>query len=88
MDGPMKPIVIALIASAIATFAADDGRADTIFDVEHARADYRAGLVSADDVELLNRWGRPSGYYPASRLFVSPQRRLLLKKRDWDARRW
>jgi hypothetical protein len=84
----VKLVAIAVIAPACAVFAAAGVRADTIFDVEHVRADYRAGLVSEHDAELLNRWGRPSGYYPASRFFEPPYRRLRLKKRDWEARRW
>ena len=36
--------------------------ADTIFDVEHARGNARAGgPVSGHDAELLNRWGALSG---------------------------
>lgn len=36
--------------------------ADTIFEVEHARANARAGgPVSAYDAELLDRWGALSG---------------------------
>ena len=36
--------------------------ADTIFEVEHARANPRAGRpVSESDAELLNRWGALSG---------------------------
>lgn len=36
--------------------------ADTIFEVEHARATARAGgPLSDNDLELLDRWGRLSG---------------------------
>jgi hypothetical protein len=84
----MKLVAIAVIAPAFAVLASADVRADTIFEVEHARANYRAGLVSEDDAELLVRWGRPSGYYPASRFFEPPHRRVRLKKREWEVRRW
>lgn len=52
--------------------AAGSANADTIFDVEHARADARAGRVSRNDLEYLIRWGGPSGYgyYPAPRYGV------------------
>ncbi len=61
-------------------------RSDTIFDVEHARANYRAGLASPDDLEFLNRWGRPSGYYP--QYYARPRtRRIYLGRRDWRERR-
>ena len=50
--------------------AAGPAAADTIFDVEHARAQARAGRYLTDqDVDMLNRWGDLSGspryYYPA-----------------------
>ena len=48
--------------------AAGSANADTIFDVEHARADARAGRVSENDLEFLRRWGGPSGYYPCAPL--------------------
>jgi hypothetical protein len=63
-------------------------RADTIFDVEHARADYRAGLTSEYDAELLRRWGAPSGYYPDSRLYRRPPYRYHPRKRHLRSRRW
>ena len=39
--------------------AAGSANADTIFDVEHARADARAGRVSRNDLEYVIRWGYP-----------------------------
>jgi hypothetical protein len=60
-------------------------KADTIFDVEHARANYRAGLTNSDDREFLNRWGRPSGYYP--QYGDLPTRRIYLGRRAWRERR-
>jgi hypothetical protein len=53
---PLATLGLALL------FAATPAAADTIFDVEHARATARAGgPVSAHDAELLNRWGALSG---------------------------
>jgi hypothetical protein len=70
--------------------AAGSANADTIFDVEHARADARAGLVSENDVEFLRRWGGPSGYYPAPRYYddVRPYRRGYSTRYDRRGRRW
>jgi hypothetical protein len=84
----MKPISLFAFAIAATLFSSFGARADTIFDVEHARANYRAGLVNESDVEYLRRWGAPSGYYPASRAYFDPQRRVYLRKRYWDRRRW
>jgi hypothetical protein len=68
-------------------FTPNGARADTIFDVEHARANYRAGVASAYDWDLLNRWGRPSGYYPQY-FDPPPRRRLYLRtQRAWRERR-
>lgn len=72
-------------AVAVLTGAA---RAETLFDVEHARADYRAGLTSEYDADLLRRWGAPSGYYPQSRLYTPPQYRHGPRKKRYRARRW
>ena len=69
--------------------AAGSANADTIFDVEHARADARAGLVSENDVEFLRRWGGPSGYYPAPRYYdVRPYHRGYSTRYDRRGRRW
>lgn len=84
----MKPFSLLAFAVAAITFSSNGARADTIFDVEHARANYRAGFVSESDVEYLRRWGVPSGYYPASRAYFGPQRRVYLRKRHWHGRRW
>jgi hypothetical protein len=57
--------VAALLVAA--PLAATPAAADTIFDVEHARATARAGgPITAHDAELLNRWGALSGT-PGSR---------------------
>lgn len=61
----LKPIFAALVLGT--SLAASPAAADTIFDVEHARATARAGgPLSAHDAELLNRWGALSGT-PGSR---------------------
>lgn len=81
----MKHIVrTILIALAPAALAATDARADSIFDVEHARAMYRAGSASQYDMEQLRRWGRPSGYYPQ----YGPPRPRRIDLRRWTDRRW
>jgi hypothetical protein len=77
-----------IVALASWTLWAASANADTIFDVEHARAAARAGLVSEDDVQYLRRWGATSGYYPPPRL-----RRPLFERRipdfyDRRYRRW
>lgn len=59
------PIIVALASWTLWTASA---KADTIFDVEHARAAARAGLVTEDDVQYLRRWGATSGHYPPPRL--------------------
>jgi hypothetical protein len=57
--------------------------AQTIFDVEHARGNYRAGLVSEYDADLIRIWGAPSGHYPDSQIIDAspPQQRVLRKQR-------
>ena len=48
--------------AAAAALAIPAANADTIFDVEHARGNARAGgPISGHDAELLNRWGALSG---------------------------
>jgi hypothetical protein len=84
----MKLVAIATSVFALGILATGSARADTLFEVAHARANYRSGSVSEFDRELLDRWGRPSGYYPASRIADTPHRRVLLKKRDRRARHW
>jgi hypothetical protein len=83
----MKSAHLFAIGVAMAAILSVPARADTIFDVEHARANYRAGLTSEDDVELLRRWGAPSGYYPQAPYFYEPSRRWLRLQRDWRDRR-
>lgn len=86
LDGQdMKQIVrTLLIALAPVALAATDARADSIFDVEHARAMYRAGSASQYDMEQLRRYGRPSGYYPQ----YGPPRPRRIDLRRWTDRRW
>lgn len=52
----------ALALSALAAFAPAAVRADNMWEVEHARANARAGgPISGSDAELLERWGCLSG---------------------------
>ncbi len=79
---------LAVAAVASVALLPVSSRADTIFEVEHARANDRAGLVSEYDAELLRRWGRLSGNYPAWRFPDYNQvPRYGLKKRVLRARR-
>jgi hypothetical protein len=58
----MRKRVVGLAVVAFAALGAAAAHADTIFEVEHARANARAGrLVSEHDVELLQRYGATSG---------------------------
>ena len=68
--------------------AAGSANADTIFEVEHARADARAGRGSHNDLDYLIRWGGPSGYgyYPAPRYGVVYRRGLPQALRPARAR--
>ena len=53
---------IAAVLGAAIGLGAAGARADTIWDVESARANARAGgPISAYDAELLDRWGCLSG---------------------------
>ena len=54
--------LLAIGISALAVFGSASVRADSIWDVENARANARAGgPVSAYDAELLDHWGCLSG---------------------------
>ncbi|HML28356.1 MAG TPA: hypothetical protein PKE16_05870 [Hyphomicrobium sp.] len=81
----MKPTLRAFIIafSPMALFAAD-AQAQSIFDVEHARAMYRAGVASRYDMEQLRRYGRPSGFYP--QYGPPPPRRINLRRLWWRER--
>ena len=59
----MKRMALAIMSvSSLLAFTAPQASADTIFEVENARANARArGPVSNLDAELLNRWGALSG---------------------------
>lgn len=81
----MKPIArAALIALAPLTFVATGAKAQSIFDVEHARAMYRAGVASRFDMEQLRRYGAPSGFYP--QYGPPPPRRIDLRRLWWRDR--
>ncbi|WP_181335546.1 hypothetical protein [Hyphomicrobium methylovorum] len=71
------------IVAITATAAVSSARADTIFDVEHARANARAGLVSEYDAEMLQRWGALSGTYPPTRFSRPHTYRSYDRKRHW-----
>ncbi|MFT3730316.1 MAG: hypothetical protein QM780_02670 [Hyphomicrobium sp.] len=79
---------LAALAIAIAlpsfAFLATDSNAQSIFDVEHARAMYRAGVASRYDIDQLRRYGRPSGYYP--QYGPPPPRRIDLRRLWWRER--
>jgi hypothetical protein len=62
----MRKSGLQAVAIVIIVVASGPVHADAIYEVENARANYRAGLVSAYDKELLDRWGRPSGTYPGT----------------------
>lgn len=74
-------IVFALVPVAPFTTGAN---AQSIFDVEHARAMYRAGVASRYDIDQLRRYGRPSGYYP--QFGPPPPRRIDLRRLWWRDR--
>ena len=58
----MTRITMAAVLGAVVALGTTGARADTIWDVESARANARAGgPVSAYDAELLDRWGCLSG---------------------------
>jgi hypothetical protein len=58
----MNRVRMAAALGALVALGTAGARADTIWDVEHARANARAGgPVSEYDAELLDRWGCLSG---------------------------
>jgi hypothetical protein len=73
-------LVVGVTATALSSGMAE---AQTLFDVEHARGNYRAGLVSEYDADLIRTWGAPSGNYPDSQFFGprSSQKKVLKKRR-------
>lgn len=82
---PMKPIArAALIFLSPLVFVATEAKAQSIFDVEHARAMYRAGVASRYDMEQLRRYGAPSGFYP--QYGPPPPRRIDLRRLWWRDR--
>lgn len=68
----MKFMVAFGFASGIALMTCAGAQAQTLYDVENARANYRAGLVSEYDADLLRMWGAPTGNYPPSRVYTPP----------------
>jgi hypothetical protein len=75
-------LLFTLIATPV---LAVDASAQNIFDVEHARAMYRAGVASRYDMEQLRKYGRPSGYYPQ---YGPPRPRRIDLRRVWWERRY
>ena len=59
----MKPLILAAVASAaLLASTAGPAAADSIYDLEHARGNARAGgPISEYDADLLERWGALSG---------------------------
>jgi hypothetical protein len=58
----MRKRAVGLVMLAFAAFGATAANADTIFDVENARANARAGrLIDDHQIELLERYGALSG---------------------------
>jgi hypothetical protein len=84
----MKLIGLLISVGSAAIVLGSPAHAETLFDVEHARANYRAGLISEYDAEMLRRWGAPSGYYPDSRLYRPPQYRYPPRRKYPRGRRW
>jgi hypothetical protein len=85
----MKFTIVFGCASAIAFMTGAGARAQTHYDVETARANYRAGLVSEYDADLLRMWGAPTGNYPPSRVYTPPSydRQPVLQRQTQDKRR-
>ncbi|WP_144061246.1 peptidase M48 [Hyphomicrobium denitrificans] len=79
----MRRIGLLIITAAVAGLYSGMAQAQTIFDVEHARGNYRAGLVSEYDADLIRIWGAPSGQYPDSQIIDAHplQQRTLRKQR-------
>lgn len=54
--------VAAMALAALAVLTAPAARADSYLELEHARANARAGgPIAEDDAEMLERWGCTSG---------------------------
>jgi hypothetical protein len=75
----MRFMAFAVVVLGVTPLIGGTAKAQTIFDVEHARANYRAGIASSSDMELLRRWGRPSGHYPQ----YGPPRPQEINLRRW-----
>jgi hypothetical protein len=76
--------LVAFLAGLAAVGLSSGGaQAQTLYEVEHARGNYRAGLVSEFDADLIRTWGAPSGNYPPNRFFNpgQPQRHVIKKRR-------
>jgi len=74
--------------AALAGLYSGKAQAQTLFDVEHARGNYRAGLVSEYDADLIRMWGAPSGHYPGFHAIdARPRQPLAVKKQAMRAKR-
>ena len=80
-------IAMALLLPVMLSQVAVSG--DSIFDVEHARAEYRAGSLTREGADLMDRWGWPSGCYAPQPCYVPtpPPRPYYDRRSDWRARR-
>lgn len=84
----MRRVVLLAVGAAATGFCSGMVQAQTIFDVEHARGNYRAGLVSEHDANLIRIWGAPSGHYPDPQIVdARPPQRYLPKKQRVRAKR-
>lgn len=79
---------IAAALALSATLSTTAAAGDSIFDVEHARAEYRAGRLTADNADLMDRYGWPSGCYYPQPCFAAapPPRDLYPRQRRLDRR--
>ena len=77
----MRRVVFLAAGIAATGLCSGIAQAQTLFDVEHARGNYRAGLVSEYDADLIRTWGAPSGHYPDSPIIdAHPSQQHVLKK--------
>lgn len=92
----MKPFAISAVSGIVAVFAVAGGSAvpavagaGTAYELEHARANARAGgPISEYDAELLERWGNSTGgpdwrrQYRAQQGYDEPVRTYRYKKKS------
>lgn len=62
MEKNFRGLLVIVSVAAAAAASSTPASADSIFDVEHARATARSGRpISTHDAEYLNRWGATVG---------------------------